>query len=309
MTIRTRWSTIAVMIAVSLGWGCSFLLIRESLLVTDAYGVAFGRVALGAVVLGMIPAARQRVPLRAWPGLGALAVTWMAVPMVLFALAERGVSSATAGMINGSAPVFTAIVAAVLTRTAPGRQRLLGLLLGVLGVAAIGLPGAAQGAGAPLGVVLVLMAVAVYGVAFNITGRLQREHGALPVIWRSMIIATLLLAPVGLPDLLDARPVPHGILALVLLGGVSTAACFALFAWLAGTLDPTRASVVTYAVPVVALLVGVLLGGESAHALALAGVVLIAAAAYLVQRPETRRSRPTTEDHPPDRGHRVGRNA
>ncbi|MFD0202935.1 MULTISPECIES: DMT family transporter [Saccharothrix] len=284
MSAGTRWPAIAVMIAVSLGWGCSFLLIRESLQATGAYGVAFGRVALGAAVLSLIPASRRRVPLRAWPGLGALAVTWMALPMALFALAERSVGSATAGMINGSAPVFTAIVAAALTRTLPGAQRLLGLLIGALGVAAIGLPGATQGAGAPMGVVLVLVAVALYGVAFNIAGRLQREHEALPVIWRSMTIAALLLAPAGLPDLVNAQPVPHAIVALVLLGSISTAVCFALFAWLAGTLDPTRASAVTYAVPVVALLAGVLLGGESVHGLALAGTLLVVTAAYLVQR-------------------------
>jgi drug/metabolite transporter (DMT)-like permease len=275
-----------VMLVVSLGWGCSFLFIRESLLVTDPYGVALSRVALGAFVLGLLPASRRRMPRRAWGWLLVLALTWMAVPMVLFALAERDVSSATAGMINGSAPVFTAAVAAVVTRTAPRGQRLAGLGLGLLGVVAIGLPGAGteSGADASIGVLLVVAAVALYGVAFNIAGRLQREHGALPVIWRSMMLAALVLAPVGVPDLLTAAAVPHALVSVLLLGVVSTGVCFALFAWLAGTLDPTRASVVTYAVPVIALAVGVLFGRESVHPLALGGVALVVAAAYLVQR-------------------------
>ncbi|MGA8248517.1 MAG: DMT family transporter [Nocardioides sp.] len=132
------------MIVATLGWGCSFLLIRESLLMTDPYGVALSRVALGAMILGLIPACTRTVPWRAWRGLGALAVTWMTIPIALFALAERSVSSATAGMINGSAPVFTAIVAAALARTPPSGRRLLGLLLGAIGVAAIALPGATR---------------------------------------------------------------------------------------------------------------------------------------------------------------------
>lgn len=284
---RDRWIAPLVMLAVSLGWGCSFLLIRDSLLVTGPYGVALGRVLIGAVVLGVLPASRQRaIPWRAWPALTLLATTWMALPMVLFALAERDVSSSTAGMINGSAPVFTALVAALLTATMPRPSRLFGLLVGLVGVAAIGAAGTQEGGGAGLGVLLVVVAIALYGVAFNIAGSLQREYGALPVIWRAMMIATLMLTPWGVSDLLDTRSDPRGILALVLLGSVSTGVCFALFAWLAGTLDPTRASVVTYAVPVVALLVGVVIGGETVRAPALIGIVLVIAAAYLVQRPE-----------------------
>jgi hypothetical protein len=75
-------------------------------------------------------------------------------------------------------------------------------------------------------------------------------------------------------------------LALVLLGSVSTAACFAGFTWLAGNVGPVRASAVTYAVPVIALAVGVLAGGEAVAPVAVGGVVLVLAAAYLVQRPE-----------------------
>ncbi|MFI7454504.1 DMT family transporter [Nonomuraea sp. NPDC049714] len=275
-----------VMIAVSVGWGCSFLLIRDSLQVTGPTGVALARVAIGAAVLGLLPASRRAVPRRAWPALTLLAVTWMTLPMVLFALAEQHVSSSTAGMINGSAPIFTAVVAALLTARLPRTSRLLGLLVGLLGVSLIGIAGSHEESGARLGVALVAAAVALYGVAFNIAGGLQREYGALPVIWRAMLLTTLMLTPFGIPDLLDARLEPRGILALTLLGGVSTGACFALFAWLAGTLDATRASVVTYAVPVVALAVGVVLGGEAVRAPALVGIALVTVAAYLVQRPD-----------------------
>lgn len=295
---RSRWLAPLVMVAVSLGWGCSFLLIRDSLLITDPAGVALGRVASGAVILGLIPASRQRaVPRRAWPTLLLLAVTWMTLPMVLFALAEQDVSSSTAGMINGSAPVFTAVVAAILTATLPRPARLAGLLIGLLGVVLIGMAGSQGHSGERLGVILVVVAVALYGVAFNIAGRLQREYGALPVIWRSMMLATVMLAPFGVPDLVNAQFDLRGAIALTLLGAVSTGGCFAMFAWLAGTLDPTRASVVTYAVPVIALCVGVALGGESVRYPALIGVALVIVAAYLVQRPDVRTpgTQPVTE--------------
>jgi drug/metabolite transporter (DMT)-like permease len=84
----------------------------------------------------------------------------------------------------------------------------------------------------------------------------------------------------------------------VLLGSVSTAACFAGFTWLAGNVGPVQASAVTYAVPVVALAVGVLAGGEAVAPVAVGGVVLVLAAAYLVQRPE-RGPIPTTAEVPP----------
>lgn len=72
MTLRTTARTVRrpqlsshangvlVTVVVSLGWGCSFLLIRESLLVTDPYGIAWSRVAIGALVLGCLPASPRR---------------------------------------------------------------------------------------------------------------------------------------------------------------------------------------------------------------------------------------------------------
>lgn len=288
-----------VMVFVSLAWGSSFLLIKEALAVTDPFGVALSRVALGAVVLGFLPGARRRVGRGAWPWIVALALVWMAIPLTLFAVAEQEISSATAGMINGSVPIFTAIVASLLARALPGRVRLAGLALGLLGILAIGVPGARTSPDAPLAVLLVVGAVTLYGVAFNITGWLQRRHGSLPVIFRSMAVAAVVLAPAGLPDLLAASPAPRGVLSMLLLGFVSTGAAFALFTWLAGTLDATRASVVTYAVPVVALLVGITVGGESAHPLAVAGVLLVVTAAYLVQRPEPPPSPAVPEGSPP----------
>jgi drug/metabolite transporter (DMT)-like permease len=284
--VAGRPTALGMMVFVSLGWGCSFFLIRESLVVTGPFGVAFGRLAVAALLLGLLPAARASLPARAWPGILLLALTWMAVPLVLYPMAGLHINSATAGMINGAAPVVTAALAAAVNATPPRGLRIVGLAMGTVGILAIGLPEATSGDNAIVGAVLAFGAVISYSVAFIVAARLQREHGALPVIWRSTAVAAAALLPFGVWDLAHASPVPRGLVTLMLLGTVSTAACFAGFTWLAGNVGPVRASAVTYAVPVVALAVGVLAGGEAVAPVAVGGVVLVLAAAYLVQRPE-----------------------
>jgi drug/metabolite transporter (DMT)-like permease len=158
-------------------------------------------------------------------------------------------------MINSAAPVVTAALAAAVNLTPPRGLRIVGLALGTVGILAIGLPEATSGDDAIVGAVLAFGAVISYSVAFIVAARLQREHGALRVIWRSTAVAAVALLPFGVWDLAHASPVPRGLVALVLLGSVSTAAYFAGFTWLAGNVGPVRASAVTYAVPVVALAV------------------------------------------------------
>jgi drug/metabolite transporter (DMT)-like permease len=189
-------------------------------------------------------------------------------------------------MINGAAPVVTAALAAAMTVTPLRGLRIIGMAVGTVGILAIGLPEATSGDNAIDGALLAFGAVISYSVAFIVAARLQREHGALPVIWRSTAVAAIALLPFGVWDLAHASFVPRGLVALALLGSVSTAACFAGFTWLAGSVGPVRASAVTYAVPVVALAVGVLAGRETVAPVAVGGVVLVLAAAYLVQRPE-----------------------
>jgi drug/metabolite transporter (DMT)-like permease len=135
-----------------------------------------------------------------------------------------------------------------------------------------------------VGVALVVVAVALYGVAFNLTGSLQRRHGALPTILRAELVALALVAPAALASVGECRVGLQSLAAVAVLGAVSTGAAFALFSRLAGGIGAVRASVVTYLLPGIALALGVLVRGEQIAPVAVAGGALVVAGAWVVGR-------------------------
>lgn len=296
----------ALGVFVALAWGSSFLMIEWALDSLGPFGIAFMRMALAAGLLSLFPEARRPLPSGVWPRIAVLAVVWMTFPMVLFPLAEQHITSSVAGMINGSIPLFTALVAALWLRQAPTRGQTTGLLIGFAGVLVVSLPGLGRlvsgGTGMALGIGFALLATAFYGIANNMSGPLQRAHGALPIVWRGLLIATLLLLPLGAPDVAGAEFTTRSVVAMLILGGVGTGLAFTAFATLSGGIGGTRASVVIYFIPVVALVLGTTLGGEPFHPSSIAGVALVLLGAALVQGLQLRGIRarrapePTTDD-------------
>ena len=273
------------MAAVALIFGSSFLLIDMGLDHLEPELVAGGRLLCGAATLALVPAARRAVPRAAWPGLAGLALAWMAIPFVLFAVAQQHIDSSLAGMLNAAAPLFTALVAAVLVRALPSRLQLGGLVVGFLGVVAISLPSVDEGSSL-LGVALVLSAALLYGLAFNIAAPLQRRHGSLPVTWRAMLVAAVALLPAAAVGALSSSFAWSSLLAVVALGVIGTGIAFIWFTTLIGRVGPARAAVAIYVVPVVAIALGAAFNDERVHAAALLGTAMVLAGAYLTSRPK-----------------------
>ena len=200
-----------------------------------------------------------------------LAITWVAIPFTLFPLAQGSVNSAIAGMLNGAAPIFTAVVATILFRKAPGPRQLIGIPLGFLGVAAIALSAAGQGSSEALGVALILIATVCYGIAFNIAAPLQQKYGSLPVMARILAIGAVLTAPIGLSSIPGSRFAWSSLLAVAAVGVLGTGIAFVLMGRLVGRVGATRASIVGYLIPVVALVLGVLFRNDVVGPIAIEG--------------------------------------
>ena len=276
----------ALLVAVAAMWGSSFLLIDIGVDHLAPELVALLRVAFGAATLAVVPAARCRVPRAAWPAIALLGAVWMAAPFVLFAVAQQSIDSSLAGMLNGAAPLFTAIVAGLVTRQLPSQRRAAGLAIGLAGVVAISWPAVQDAEATAAGAGLVLLATVLYGVAFNLAAPLQRHHGALPVIWRAQLVALALLAPFGFAAVPASTFAWSSLLAVAVLGSLGTAVAFVAFTTLAGRVGSTRASVAVYFVPAVAIALGALFRAETIAAVSVLGTVLVTAGAYLTSRAE-----------------------
>jgi len=270
-------------------WGSSFYFIAIAL---DSFSpglITPLRVLIGFFTLGMFPKARAPIPRKAWGGIVTLGVVWLAVPLSAFPFAEQHVSSSIVGMLNGAAPLFTALVATAIVRKAPPRGQVLGLAIGLLGVFCIALPSINgpsidNGSSSTFGVVLVLSALTLYGVALNVAGPLQREYGALPVLWRAQFVAVVLLLPMGVYSLRNSEFAWRPFAAVIVLGVFGTAIAHFAMATLAGRIGATRASAGLYLMPATALLLGVTLRHENVAVLAIVGSVLAMLGAYVLGR-------------------------
>ncbi|HYE88682.1 MAG TPA: DMT family transporter [Vicinamibacterales bacterium] len=274
----------AVLALPGLIWGTSFLLIAEGLAAVPPDGITFLRFVIGFLTLSLVPAARQPVRTGDRAGIAWLGVIWLALPMSMFPHAEQHVSSALTGMLNGAVPLIAGAVATVISRQAPGRAVVVALTVGFGGAVLMAAPGLSSGGNSSLGVVLILVALVSYGVAINLARPLQQRNGALPVVWRALGVAMVLTAPLGVRALTQAEWHLRPMLAILALGVLGTAAANVLMALAAGRLGATRASGTTFLIPVVALVLGVIVRGETVPVLAIGGSALCLAGAWLMRR-------------------------
>jgi drug/metabolite transporter (DMT)-like permease len=265
-------------------WGASFLFIAEGLRAVGPNGITFVRILVGFATLAVLPSARRSVLPSDRTGIALLGVIWMAFPLSMFPFAEQRVSSALTGMLNGAVPLFAAIVASVLARRAPSRGIAVGLAVGLTGAVLMAWPSIHEGRNSVVGVLLILAALVSYGFSINLARPLQQRNGALPVIWRAQAVALALTAPLGMPDLLEARWATGPFLALLALGVLGTGLAYVLITVAAGRVGSTRASATAFLIPPVALVLGVLVRGEHVALLSMIGAAVCVAGAWLMNR-------------------------
>lgn len=266
-------------------WGIPYLFIKVAVDggMPPAF-VAWARVALGALLL--TPVALSRGSLR---GLGAhrgailaYTATEIAVPFVLIAVGEQHVSSSLAAILVSTMPLLLALVAIWLhPEHRPTGARLFGLVVGLGGVVAMlgidvgGRPGELWGAG------LVLLATVGYATAPLIVSRYLAELDPLGPVAASLIISTVVLAPAAWLWPPQVMPTPGAIVSIGVLGAICTVLGLVVFFQLINEAGPSRASIITYVNPVVAVIVGVLTLHEHVGTMSLVGLALILGGSWL----------------------------
>jgi drug/metabolite transporter (DMT)-like permease len=280
--------------AVSVVWGVPYFFIKVAVEagVPPAF-VAWSRVALGAAVV--VPLAWRRGALRGlggrWRAVVAYAACEVAVPFFLIAAGEERVASSLAAILIASMPLMVALLSVWLSPDdrATG-LRLVGLAIGFGGVVALLGVDVAGRPGELLGAALILVATLGYASATIIVNRRLADLDPLGPIAASLALATLVLVPAV------AVTPPHGVPpgdalgALAVLGFVCTALGLVLFFRLIVEAGPSRASVITYVNPLVAVVLGVLVLDERFGAMSVVGLVAILGGSWLSTRGRPRRA-------------------
>lgn len=272
--------------AVGIIWGASYLLIMVGLESLHPGLITWARVALGAGALVAIGAGRTRIEGSDRAKIIVLSIIWVGIPFTLFPLAEQHINSAVTGLLTGATPFFTGLIGAIWFSRSPGRLQKIATAVGFGGIALIAFSTSAGGGTAPLGVVMVLAATVCYGLAANLAGPLQHKYGAVPVMGRMLLWASLWTAPFGLFGLTRSAFEPGPVIAIAILGVLGTGFAFVFMATLIGRVGGTRASFITYLGPLVALGLGAAVLDERVTPLSLVGVGLVLVAAGLGSRAE-----------------------
>ncbi len=267
-------------------WGASFYFIAVGVDHFAPAVVAAGRLLFGSAVLAVAPAARRSIERADVSRFWFLGLVWMAIPFLLFPIAEQWVDSSVAGMINAGVPVFAAVVASVLLRRLPGKIQSVGLIIGLIGVVIVTLPSLGEGSSSALGVLLLVVAVALYGLAVNLAVPLQQKYGGLAVTLRNQLAALAIVLPLAIWGLFDSEFAWSSLAAVAALGIAGTGLALFAMTTLVGRVGATRGSSVTYTFPIVAIVLGVLFRNEELHLIAIVGTVLVIIGAYVVSRAE-----------------------
>jgi drug/metabolite transporter (DMT)-like permease len=283
---REAWVLFAAM---SVIWGLPYLFIKLSVVELTPAAVVLGRTVLAALVLVPVAALGGALgpALRAWRVVALFAVLEMAVPWLLLGHAEQRISSALAGLMLAMVPIVGALATVLLgERHNVARVRLVGMALGVLGVAGLVGLDATSGYLDWLSVVELLVVAVCYAVAPIVIDRQRDPPPALGVIALSVLMVAVVYVPWGLPGFASAWPLlPATAASVAALGLVCTALAFVLFFRLIAVAGPVRAVTITFVNPAVAIVLGVLVLAEPFTAGMLVGFPLVLAGSWLATRP------------------------
>lgn len=270
--------------AMCLIWGVPYLLIRVAVRDLDPADVVVFRTALAAIVL--LPVAVRRSSLRPllarWRPLLVYTVVELTLPWWLLTSAEEHLSSALSGLLVAAVPLLGVLLARLAGDSEPvGRTRLAGLSVGIAGVAA--LVGLQVGHVDLLAVGAVLLTALGYAAGPLVLARRLADLPAVGVVFASLVVTTVVWSPAVVlspPGHVSATVV----LAMLALALVCTAAAFLVFFALIAEVGPTRATVITYVNPAVAILLGVAVLGERFTVGMAVGFPLVLAGSVLATR-------------------------
>ncbi len=277
----------ALLLGTATIWGSSYLWIELGLRSLHPGVVSATRVLLGLVAISLVPGSRRPIDPSDRGRLWVLGVGWFGLPMITFPIAQDlGVASSVVGMLNGAMPLLTTFFASLLLRRVPRPRQILGVLIGFAGLLAISAPELAGADATALGVAIILGTMAVGSLLVSVLVPMQQRYGALPVLRRTLSIALVVTLPFAAFGLPRSTFEPLSVAAMLPLGLMSTGLAFVLWTTLVGRTGASRGSVVSYLVPVVAIVLGVVVLAETVAPVALLGTALVLVGAWAVSGPE-----------------------
>ncbi|WP_417659309.1 DMT family transporter [Pseudidiomarina sp.] len=272
-----------LLLLLALIWGSSFILIKKGLIAFRPDQLAAIRIASAGFFL--LPFLMQRfktVRRHHWPKLISVGLVGSFIPAFLFAFAQTQLASGVTGVLNTFTPLATLIIGVLVFRQMVAMQQWVGVLIGLAGTFVLITASASGELQFNSFALLIIVATICYGMNLNLIKHHIPDLGALTITGVSLF----LVAPPALIYLLVATPfteqlatqpdVLFSLGAILVLGIVGTAMALVIFNTVVKMTDTTFTSSVTYLIPIVALILGVIDGEPFLieHAIGMAAILV-----------------------------------
>jgi drug/metabolite transporter (DMT)-like permease len=279
-------AAIAGLVAVTL-WGSAFVGIRAAGQAFSPGALALGRLLVSSAILGAVALVR-REPMprgRDMLAIGAYGVLWLGIYSVTLNAAERHVDAGTAAMIINAGPILIVVLAGIFLREGFPHRLFAGCAVAFGGCLLIGIAAIGSGSSSGLGVALCIVAASAYAVAVVVQKPVLARVSPFQVTWIGCVTATVACLPFGPALVTDAANASADAIGwTIYLGAAPTALGFATWAVALRRTSAGRMASLTYLIPLVAIVLGWAVLGETPLPLAAAGGVLCLAGVVIVRR-------------------------
>ena len=276
---------LAALISLGAIWGASYIFIRIAVEPLGPIFLMFVRVALtGLILIAYARLRGQRLNIRGhWRKFLALGFLGSALPFTLIAWAELTVTASMAAILMSTTPLFTTFVAAVGLGEELTLAKLIGAVLGIIGVAITVGGGEMQLSADVIAATLALLGATLsYALGGVFAKRAFKGLNNMSMSSGQLIAAAFILAPVSLADLPHEAPPLEAVWATLALIVICTAIAYQLYYYLIISAGPTKALTVTLLVPVFGVVFGALLLGESISPGIIVGLLVVLISVGLV---------------------------
>ena len=272
----------------SIIWGSSFILIKKGLVGLDPLQLGALRILFSATVLLLFGwKSLKKIKKQDWKWIGITGILGTGLPVFLFAFAETEIDSAVVGILNSSVPLLAFIFGILLFGAQFIQRQFIGVLLGLVGAGALIYIGAQINEGQNYWYAsLVIIAASFYALNVNIIKRHLQEVPAIAIAAGNFVFliipAAIILAISGffdLPVTTDAT-LQQSIGYIVILSIFGTALAKVMFNKLVQMSNPVFASSVTYLMPIISVMWG-LLDGETFTMLQFLATLIILVGVYI----------------------------
>lgn len=287
----------SALIILSFIWGTSFLFMKILLEQLSPAAVVFGRSMFGTLTLmAIVFFKKEKVVKKAmpWGKLFMVGLINNALPWLFICISETKISSGLASIINATTPLWTLIIGFLFFSTIITKSQWFGITIGFIGIVILSDIRSSSFTGNTVGIILMICATACYGVGAQLTKRYLHELSIMQISLFTLatstifsFILTLIIDPSSILNMMTLT----NFFSFIGIGVFGSGVAYLLYYYLVKEGSPEFASVVTYLVPVTAIIWGAVVLQESVHFSLLIGLTVILIGVYLTSNRQKRKNK------------------